>query len=75
MPNIGDFVTANIVKNGPTYSIQGIIMKKNTDGTIEIHGESDYVYHCEGDATVVPDENLFGTSKELVRKKRLELKT
>ena len=63
----GGFVTANVSMYG--FPRQGIVQKIQNNRLI-IVGESGRKYVCYKNATVVPDENLWGSTKEFVRRWR-----
>ncbi len=72
-PELGDYVTANTAGDAknPPYTIQGIFVLKNQNGTVVVHhGGKDVV--CSDNLTVVPERNLDAETREAVRKaKRL----
>jgi hypothetical protein len=69
---LGDYVTAQV--EGKEESRQGVFVKDNGDGTIDVQGEND-IYRCEAEGVVVvPDENLLTLeARKFVADKRREL--
>jgi hypothetical protein len=66
---IGDFVTARTTDEKVRQGVVIVIDKNN----YTILGESGTKYICEGKGTVVPDENLFGSTKQFVLETRKRL--
>lgn len=59
----GDFVTAKL--KGKDDCRQGILISADQRSFL-ILGESGVTYACEESAVVVPDENLWGSTKRFV---------
>ncbi len=63
----GDFVTAKVSTHG--FPRQGIV-KRIQNNRIVIVGESGCKYVCYKNVTVVPDKNLWGSTKKFVSRWR-----
>jgi hypothetical protein len=68
---IGDFVTARVINTEATR--QGCISGTWQNLYLTIAGESGARYVVEPDVALVPDDKLFGTTRDFVRKFRREL--
>lgn len=59
----GDFVTAKV--KGKKDTRQGIFVNRIPEGFIVLE-ESGAKYKCEGEAIIIPDSNLWGSTKNFV---------
>jgi len=68
---IGDFVTAKVIKSGEVR--QGCISGTWENQYLTIACESGARHVVELDAALVPDDKLFGSTRDFVRKFRRSL--
>lgn len=72
--NIGDYVNVALIDGRNGESRQGVYVRDNEDGTIQVQGEGE-TYRCSKERGIaIPDSYLFSDTLEFVQviRKHLE---